>query len=86
MLQASLLIEPESYETNYNLALAFSNLATKLTREEKFHHAGECFRQAKQYYRNATQLKHVDGSDVPDKALDIDHTNTGHGIEPGLIN
>ncbi|MCL1848070.1 MAG: hypothetical protein FWF83_00080 [Clostridiales bacterium] len=57
MLQASLLLEPESYETNYNLALAFEHLAAKLTREEKFIEAGDCRNQAQQYYRNASQIK-----------------------------
>ena len=60
MLQASLLLEPESYETNYNLALAFSQLATRLTREEKPGEAGDCYRQANQYFQNAEQLKETD--------------------------
>jgi tetratricopeptide (TPR) repeat protein len=57
MLQASLLLEPESYETNYNLALTFNQLATKLMREEKFREAGDCYKQAEQYFKNAEQLK-----------------------------
>ena len=60
MLQASLLLEPDSYETNYNLALAFNHLASRLAREEKFREAGECYSQADQYFRNAAQLKRDD--------------------------
>jgi hypothetical protein len=57
MLQASLLLEPESYEANYNLALAFNHLATMLMREEKHWEAGDCYRQARQYFQNAEQLQ-----------------------------
>ena len=60
MFQASLLLEPESYETHYNLALAFNNLATKLTREEKFLEASDCYTQAQQYFQNAAQLENAD--------------------------
>ena len=60
MLQASLLLEPDAYETNYNLALAFRQLAAQLTREDKFSEAGDCYTQAHQYFRNASQLKHND--------------------------
>jgi len=63
MLQASLLLEPESYETNYNLALAFNHLATKLTREEQFRDAGDCYNQAQQYFHNASQLRREGYSD-----------------------
>jgi hypothetical protein len=59
MLQASLLLEPESYETNYNLALTFDRLANKLACEEKATEAGECRLQAEQYFRNAGQLEHT---------------------------
>ena len=57
MLQASLLLEPESYETNYNLALTFNQLGTKLAKAEKYKDAGECYEQARQYFQNASQLK-----------------------------
>ncbi|MDR0469338.1 MAG: hypothetical protein LBH09_05135, partial [Peptococcaceae bacterium] len=57
MLQASLLLEPESYETNYNLALTFNQLGTKLMREEKHREAGDCYKQAQQYFDNAEQLQ-----------------------------
>lgn len=67
MLQASLLLEPESYETNYNLALAFNHLATKLHREDRPGDAGECYRQAEQYFRNASQLMNGDGKRYADK-------------------
>ena len=60
MLQASLLLEPTSYETHYNLALAFNNLATKLSREEKYVDASACYRQANQYFENAAQLEDTD--------------------------
>ena len=60
MLQASLLLEPESYETNYNLALAFNQLGTRLMREEKLREAGDCYQQAKQYFQNAAQLDDTD--------------------------
>ena len=69
MLQASLLLEPDAYETNYNLALAFNQLATQLSREEKYGEAGECYIQAKQYFQNAAQLENKgvdqDGLDLP---------------------
>ena len=57
MLQASLLLEPESYETHYNLGLAFSHLEEKLNGEERFADADDCRRQAQQYLRNAAQLQ-----------------------------
>jgi len=56
MLQASLLLDPYSYETNYNLALAFNYLADELSKEEKIQEAGNCHTQAEQYFRNASQL------------------------------
>jgi len=57
MLQASLLLEPESYETHYNLALTFNQLATKLMGEEKREEAADCLLQARQYFQNAEQLE-----------------------------
>ncbi|MCL1804991.1 MAG: hypothetical protein FWG28_03160 [Clostridiales bacterium] len=79
MLQASLLLEPESYETHYNLALTFNQLATKLMKEEKHREAGDCYRQAKQYFRNAEQLRdagsvgsagRIGGEQPPDEGYD----------------
>jgi hypothetical protein len=64
MLQASLLLEPGSYETNYNLALTFNHLATRLMRDEKFDEARQCHEQASQYFKNASQLKHVEFEDT----------------------
>ena len=86
MLQASLLLAPESYETNYNLALTFSNLATKLIRDEMFHDAGRCYRQAKQYFRNADQLKRDGVTTKLKKAPDADMTAIGYAPDSGLIN
>ena len=63
MLQASLLLEPEAYETHYNLALTFNQLGTKLMREEKTREAGDCYKQAEQYFENANQLKQGDQAD-----------------------
>jgi hypothetical protein len=60
MLQASLFLEPEAYETNYNLALAFNQLGTQLQREEKYREAGECYCQAQQYFNNASQLEGIE--------------------------
>ena len=78
MLQASLLLEPDSYETNYNLALAFNHLATQLAREEKFREAGDCYNQAHQYFHNASQLQ---GDDYRIEAQETDsEADTGiHG-------
>jgi hypothetical protein len=59
MLQASLLLAPATYETNYNLALAFNQLGTQLQREEKYREAGECYCQAQQYFNNALQLEDI---------------------------
>jgi hypothetical protein len=56
MLQASLLLEPNSYETNYNLSLAFNQLGTQLARSGKYRESGDCYRQAQQYLDNAAQL------------------------------
>jgi hypothetical protein len=57
MLQASLLLEPESYETHYNLALAYNQLAAQWLAKEKAREAGECFKLAQQYFNNASQLE-----------------------------
>ncbi|MDR1194396.1 MAG: hypothetical protein LBK98_09580 [Peptococcaceae bacterium] len=57
LLQASLLLEPYSYETNYNLSLAFNQLGTQLQRKERHREAGDCYRQAQQYLDNASQIK-----------------------------
>jgi len=57
MLQASLLLEPESYETNFNLALTFNQLGAKLTESERYEDADECYEQARQYFQNADQLR-----------------------------
>ena len=86
MLQASLLLEPESYETNYNLALTFSNLATKLIRDERFPEAGDCFRQAKQYFRNANQLQNGSGEAEPEKASVMGLTEADYSIGSEMIN
>ena len=59
MLQASLLLEPECYETHYNLALAYNQLGTRLTKEEKYLDASECYSLAEQYFQNASQLENT---------------------------
>ena len=86
MLQASLLLEPESYEANYNLALTYSNLATKLIREERFRDAGDCFRQAKQYFQNADQLKKNDDIAVLEKPAVIGTTDGDHSLGSEMLN
>jgi hypothetical protein len=77
MLQASLLLEPESHETNYNLALVFNNLAEKLAREEKYMEASECYSQAQQYFQNALQLEHTGGEEG--KYRTDEGTDEGYG-------
>ena len=86
MLQASLLLEPDSYETNYNLALAFNHLATKLTKEKKYPEASDCYNQAQQYFRNASQLERSgagSGQAKPDSAPHRDDVWYGDsGVSP----
>ena len=83
MLQASLLLEPDSYETNYNLALAFNHLATKLTREEKTQEADECYEQARQYFYNASQLKEA-GFRRPEKKPGEGVHRADEGYDTGI--
>ena len=71
MLQASLLLKPESYETNYNLALTFNQLGTKLMREEKLREAGDCYKQASQYFWNAEQLKDAEAEEGSDGGREV---------------
>ena len=61
MLQASMLLNPDSYETHYNLALAYRQLALTLSKEEKDTEARECSLQAEQYFQNASQLENTAG-------------------------
>jgi tetratricopeptide (TPR) repeat protein len=84
MLQASLLLEPESYETHYNLALTFNQLGTKLMREEKLREAGECYRQAEQYFQNAEQLKTIEAApEIPVELMGGERPSD-EGYDPGM--
>jgi tetratricopeptide (TPR) repeat protein len=56
MLQASLLMDPELVEANYNLGLAFSHLGDALQKEERQAEADSSYKQAYQYLNNALQL------------------------------
>ena len=57
LFQASLLLAPYSYETNYNLSLAFHQLGMTLAGEGRLKEAEDCYRQARQYRENAAQLE-----------------------------
>jgi len=57
MLQASLMLEPDSYEAHYNLGLTYDQLGRHLQRERKLAPARQCFALARQYKENAAQLE-----------------------------
>ncbi|MEA4891773.1 MAG: hypothetical protein VB085_04330 [Peptococcaceae bacterium] len=59
MLQAAVMLEPESYEAHYNLALTYEQLGRHLQRQKKLSPAHQCFALARQYRENAAQLEQV---------------------------
>jgi hypothetical protein len=82
MLQASLLLDPGSHETNYNLALAFNHMGAVWLSKDKFREAGECFRLAQQYLNNASQLAATPSFDGVDEDFigDINQEGNSSGL------
>ena len=57
MLQASLMLEPESHEAHYNLGRAYEQLGLWLQKQQQTEAARRCLTLAAQYRQNAEQLK-----------------------------